>query len=64
VQYKKEIKMKIRYKTWYWGKYVIEGENGFSINQEGFELYDEEKHGWQHSEEYKEWHKMRYKKEN
>ena len=56
--------MKIRYKTWYWGKYVIEGENGFSINQEGFELYDEEKHGWQHSEEYKEWHKMRYKKEN
>lgn len=44
---------KIRYKTWYWGKFVFNGEHGFSLKTEGFEIYNEETHGWHHSEEYR-----------
>ena len=46
-------RQKIRFKTWYWGKWVYDGDEGFSLSQPGFELYDEDRHGWQHSEEYK-----------
>lgn len=41
--------MKIRYKTWYWGKFIINGTHGYTINQNGFELYDESQHGWHRS---------------
>jgi hypothetical protein len=42
---------RIRYHTWYWGKFVLEGTDGFSLEQDGFEVYDEERHGWHNSEE-------------
>jgi hypothetical protein len=49
--------MKIRYKTWYWGKFILSGQTldntRFTINSEGFEEYIEELHGWHNSEEYK-----------
>lgn len=49
--------MKLRFKTWYWGKYIIEGQSldGSRITRktEGFEEYIEELHGWHNSEEYK-----------
>lgn len=44
-------KRRIRYKTWYWGKWVYEGEHGFTLEQDGFEPYDEATHGWHLSEE-------------
>lgn len=46
-------KRKIRFRTWYWGNFVLEGEGGFTLEQDGFELYDEEKHGWHNSDEFK-----------
>jgi len=42
---------KVRFYTWYWGNYCWAKPN--EKLQPGFELYVEEKHGWQHSEEYK-----------
>lgn len=49
--------VKIRYKTWYWGNFVIEGSSVDGVrvtrNTEGYSLYDEEKDGWHNSEEYK-----------
>lgn len=49
-------RIKLRYKTWYWGKYVLEGDklDGSIITRDtdGFELYDEDQHGWHNSEEY------------
>lgn len=47
------MKQKIRFRTWYWGNWIWEGESGYTLDQDGFELYEEEKHGWQHSEEAK-----------
>lgn len=47
------MKYKIRHKNWYWGKWVYEGEHGFSIKDPDFELYDEETHGWTNSDEFK-----------
>ncbi|GAB1376867.1 hypothetical protein MASR1M48_17190 [Lactococcus petauri] len=50
-------KKKIRHKNWYWGKFIYDGQvldnTRFTINSDEFEEYDEEKHGWHHSEEYK-----------
>lgn len=41
--------VKIRFKTWYWGKWVLSGSkldgSRVTINTEGFEKYDEERHG-------------------
>ncbi len=40
--------MKIRFKTWYWGKYVLSGSmlDGSRVTlKTGFELYIEEIHG-------------------
>lgn len=41
--------MKIRYKTWYWGKFIISGSRMdgsiVTLDTEGFELYIEETHG-------------------
>jgi len=45
--------MKIRYKTWYWGKWVINGQLDLKLGDPDVELYIEEIHGWHHSEEYK-----------
>jgi len=45
--------MKIRYKTWYWSKWVLNGQLGLNLGDENVELYDEERHGWHNSEEYK-----------
>lgn len=56
----KKPKRKIRLNTWYWGNWVYEGEHGFKLSEKGFELYDEEKHGWHHSEEYKNGQKEKY----
>ena len=42
--------MKIRLKTWYWGNYIISKSK---IIPRDFELYIEELHGWEHSEEFK-----------
>ncbi len=47
--------MKIRFKTWYWGKFVLSGTNLdgsiVTTETEGFEPYIEERHGWHHSGE-------------
>lgn len=49
--------MKLRFKTWYWGKFIFEGTiiNGTKITRENpdFEEYIEEVHGWHNSEEFK-----------
>lgn len=45
--------MKIRYSTWYWGKWVLNGQLGLKLGDKNVELYIEELHGWHHSEEYK-----------
>ncbi len=45
--------MKIRRKTWYWGKFVYATELPTGIDAPDYELYDEAKHGWHHSEEAK-----------
>jgi len=49
-QFKKRVHpvIKVRMPTWYWGNYVTH-----HCVPSGFELYQEEKHGWIHSEEYK-----------
>ena len=44
---------KIRLKTWYWGKWVNDGQLGLNFGDENVEEYIEEIHGWHHSEEYK-----------
>jgi hypothetical protein len=50
-------KIKIRFKTWYWGNFIYSGSkmDGSIVTLEtsGFEIYDEEKHGWKNSEEFK-----------
>lgn len=47
---------KIRFKNWYWGKFIYEGDTldntKFTLASEGFEVYVEELHGWHHSEEH------------
>lgn len=47
--------MKIRFHTWYWGKFILSGSkmDGSIVTEEteGFEPYVEEVHGWHHSEE-------------
>jgi hypothetical protein len=45
--------IKIRYKTWYWGNWVYEGEYGFTLAITGFEIYNEALHGFHHSAEYR-----------
>lgn len=54
--------IKIRYKTWYWGNYVYSGatvdSSRVTLNSSGFELYDENTHGWHNSEEYKTGYKL------
>ncbi len=42
---------RIRFRTWYWGKWVVEGYNEWTLALEGFEEYKEEIHGWHLSEE-------------
>lgn len=57
-------KVKIRLNTWYWGKYIYEGQSldgsKITLKSDNFELYDEEKHGWHNSEEYKNGRKEPY----
>ena len=43
--------IKVRFKTWYWGNFCLADEN--EKLADGFEIYDEEKHGWKNSEEFK-----------
>ena len=56
---------KYRMKSWYWGNYCVQLENGKWIDNNGIfiglssyfnpkelEPYIEEEHGWHHSEEY------------
>lgn len=45
--------MKIRFHTWYWGKWVLNGQLGLKVGDPGVELYFEDLHGWHHSEEFK-----------
>ena len=48
---KKEL---VRYKTWYWGKFItIVEAKKIDPNLVDFEEYNEEKHGWHNSEEFK-----------
>lgn len=44
---------KIRMKTWYWGKWVYEGQLDLKLGNPDVEEYIEELHGWHHSEEAK-----------
>lgn len=44
-------RIKVRFHTWYWGNYCMALPSAKLL--EGFELYDEEKHGWHNSEEFK-----------
>lgn len=52
-----KTKIKIRYKNWYWGKFIFEGDyldsNRITLADKDFEIYDEEKHGWHNSEDFK-----------
>ncbi len=43
---------RVRYHTWYWGKFVLEGELGLHLGAPGVEPYDEALHGWHHSDEF------------
>lgn len=47
---------KIRLNTWYWGAWIYEGTvmdgSRITLKDENFEEYNEEEHGWHHSEEY------------
>lgn len=43
--------MKVRFKTWYWGNYCTMKKS--QPIPWGFELYNEDLHGWKNSEEYK-----------
>lgn len=45
--------IKIRRLTWYWGNYIEVKAFPTGIDAADYELYDEEKHGWHHSEEHK-----------
>ena len=65
IKEKKEME-KYRVKSWYWGNYCVQLENGTWIdnnntiisnknnyfNLEDLEPYNEEEHGWHNSEEY------------
>lgn len=43
--------IKVRYTTWYWGNYCLANPN--EELPEGFEIYNEDLHGWKNSDEYK-----------
>jgi len=54
--------MKIRLSSWYWGEYELLGspyceKNGWRVGAKAhgyiFEEYNEDKHGWHNSEEFK-----------
>lgn len=47
------MKNKVRFKTWYWSKWVYEGDLDLYLTNPDVELYIEEIHGWHHSEEFK-----------
>ena len=51
------MKHKVRFTTWYWGNYCY-SKSGKNLPK-GFELYDEEKHGWKNSEEFQVYGKER-----
>ena len=53
-----ERRIKVRFKDWYWGNYCMAPEN--AVLPIGFEPYDEEKHGWHNSEEFKVYGKKQY----
>jgi hypothetical protein len=42
---------RVRFHTWYWGKWVFEGELGLRIGVPGVEPYDDALHGWHNSTE-------------
>jgi hypothetical protein len=44
---------RVRFKTWYWGKYCLATNSEAKNLPKNFELYNEELHGWHNSEEYK-----------
>lgn len=65
-------RIKIRLSSWYWGNYEwsdspICRKNGWKIGATChgyiFEEYNEEKHGWHHSEEFKKTGRPQYGKE-
>jgi hypothetical protein len=43
--------MRIRYKTWYWGKFEVVKEMPTGQDAGDWEIYVEDKHGWHHSKE-------------
>ncbi len=43
--------IRIRYKTWYWGNFILAMALPTGVDADSWEVYDEEKHGWHHSEE-------------
>lgn len=49
----KQERKKVRFKTWYWGKWVYEGDLDLWLSNPDVELYIEKTHGWQHSWEAK-----------
>lgn len=46
-------RVKVRFTTWYWGNYCLALPKDAKALPKGFEIYDEEKHGWKNSEEFK-----------
>ena len=66
-------RVKIRLESWYWGNYywsdsAIVKKNHWAIGKSchgyKFEEYNEEKHGWHNSEEYRNGRLLPYDKEN
>lgn len=49
--------VKIRRKTWYWGKFIEAPMLPNGKDADDWEPYEEEQHGWHHSEEAKEQNK-------
>lgn len=45
--------VKVRFHSWYWGNYCLATNKEAKNLPTGFELYNEELHGWHNSEEFK-----------
>lgn len=53
-------KIKVRFKTWYWGNYCFASKKESENLPDDFEVYNEDLHGWKNSEEFKLYGKSQY----
>jgi hypothetical protein len=55
--------IKVRFITWYWGNFCLATKKESEALPKGFEIYNEDLHGWKNSEEWKERKKEQFKNE-